>query len=562
MRRNHCPDRAPRLTKQRRRDRLFYASEGMLTKLSAALLSMGASVTAWGALPELPRERVDTAMPVQTGSVLRVAGDCGDLQGKIDAARPGDTVEIPHGATCTGNFVLRNKAGSGWVVIRTSGALPEPGHRVTPDKAPQLAKIVTPNSSPAVGTEAGAHHYRLIGLEITAGSVDVYDLVSFGDGTSAQSTPASTPSDLIVDRCYIHGSAHQKIKRGIALNSARTAVIDSYLAEIHAPNQDSQALCGWNGPGPFRIANNFLSASTENVLFGGARGYLPEIVPSDIEIVGNHFYKPLSWKQGDPSFAGETWSIKNILEFKNARRVLIDGNVFDQGLVGFGILFTVRTQGGSMPWAVVEDVTFTRNLMRHVGGGVNISAYDDEGGNKGITQRILFSNNVFEDIDRERWSGSGTSFQILHGPADIKIDHNTLFQSSCIVLADYSQPAVRFEFTNNIGKGDICGAGRVGTSALDYHFPGAIVTHNVLAGAKALMYPGGNFFPSGVSAIGFADYEAGDYRLASGPYRGAGNDGLDLGADIASVTKAAAAALSGSQRMVRPLFREPVHRAR
>jgi hypothetical protein len=534
----------------------------MANKLCAVLLCTGASFVVWGAPPELPRERVETVMPAQAGSVLRVAGDCSDLQARIDAARLGDTVEIPQGATCTGNFTLRNRAGAGWIVIRSSGALPEPGRRVTPDKAPQMAKIVTPNSSPAIGVEPGAHHYRLIGLEITAGNADVYDLVSLGDGSAAQNKPESTPSDLIVDRCYIHGSAHQKIKRGISLNSARTAVIDSYISEIHAPGQDSQALCGWNGPGPFRIENNFLSASTENVLFGGARGYLPEIVPSDIEITGNHFYKPLSWKPGDPSFAGETWSIKNILEFKNARRVLVDGNVFDQGLVGFGILFTVRTQGGSMPWAVVEDITFTRNLMRHVGGGVNISAYDDEGGNKGITQRILFSNNVFEDVDRERWSGNGTSFQILHGPPDIKIDHNTMFQTSCVVLADYSQPAVRFEFTNNIGNGDICGAGRVGMNALDYHFPGAIVTHNVLAGTKASLYPSGNFFPSGLNAIGFASYEGGDYRLVSGPYRGAGTDGQDLGADMASVNQAANAALSGSPRTVRPLVREPAHRAR
>lgn len=545
----------------------------MLNKSFALLLPLAVSLTAWGASPEPPRERVNTLLPVQTGSTLRVAEDCGDLQAKIDAARPGDTVLIPHGATCTGNFTLRNKgAASGWIVIQTNGSLPLPGYRISPDRAAQLAKIVTANGNPAIRTEAGANHYRLVGLEITSSLAPpgaVNELVSFGDGSEAQKTIEAVPADLVVDRCYIHGSPHQKIKRGIGMNSARTAVIDSYFSEIHTSGQDSspqdaQALCGWNGPGPFRIENNFLSASTENIMFGGAMGYLPNIVPSDIEIRGNHFYKPLSWKTGDASFAGDVWSIKNLLEFKNARRVLVEGNVFEQAWNVFAVLFTVRTQRGNMPWNVVEDITVSGNLFRHLGGGMNLSAYDDEGGNQGVTQRILFRNNVFEDIDRTRWGGSGATFQVLHGPPDIKIDHNTAFQSGCVVLAAYSQPAVRFEYTNNMGKGDICSASDkgIGTSALDYHLPGAVVTKNVFVGAKESLYPSGNFFPALLNLVEFANLTGGDYHLTSGSYKGAGTDGLDLGADIDAVEQAAAAALAGSPRTVRPLVREPSNRRR
>ncbi len=539
----------------------------------AFLLPLAVSLTAWGASPEPPRERVDTLLPVQTGSTLRVAEDCSDLQAKIDAARPGDTILIPQATTCTGNFTLRNKgAASGWIVIQTSGSLPLPGFRINPDRATQLAKIVTANGNPAIRTEAGAHHYRLIGLEITSSLAPpgmVYELVSFGDGSLAQKTIEAVPADLTIDRCYIHGSPHQKIKRGVGLNSARTAVIDSYFSEIHTSEQDSsgqdaQALCGWNGPGPFRIENNFLSASTENVMFGGAMGYLPNIVPSDIEIRGNHFFKPLSWRPSDPSFAGDVWSMKNLLEFKNARRVLVEGNVFEQGWDVFAVLFTVRTQGGRMPWNVVEDITVSGNLFRHLAAGMNLSAFDDEGGNQGVTQRILFRNNVLEDIDRAWWGGSGVTFQIMHGPPDIKIDHNTAFQSGCVVLAGYSHPGVRFEYTNNIGKGDICSSSGkgIGNSALDYHFPGAVVTRNVFAGAKEASYPSGNFFPALLSLVEFANLAGGDYRLTGGSYKGAGTDGLDLGADIDAVGQAAAAALAGSPRAVRPLVREPSNRRR
>ena len=48
------------------------------------------------------------------------------------------------------------------------------------------------------------------------------------------------------------------------------AVIDSYLSEAHVVGFDSQAICGVNGPGPFKIVNNYLEGSGENVMFGGA----------------------------------------------------------------------------------------------------------------------------------------------------------------------------------------------------------------------------------------------------------------------------------------------------
>ena len=39
-------------------------------------------------------------------------------------------------------------------------------------------------------------------------------------------------------------------------------------------------------------------------MFGGADPTIPNLVPSDIEIRDNYFFKPLSWKVGDPSLCG------------------------------------------------------------------------------------------------------------------------------------------------------------------------------------------------------------------------------------------------------------------
>src|SRR5262249_13573319 len=152
------------------------------------------------------------------------------------------------------------------------------------------------------------------------------------------------------------------IRRGIAMNGAYISVIDSYLSDFHELDADSQAILGWNGPGPFKIANNYLEGAGENVAFGGQDPTIQGLVPADIEIRGNHFSKPTSWRAGDPGYAGIHWQVKNIFELKSARRVLIDGNVFENnwedGQNGFAILFTVRNQTGGAPWSVVEDITF------------------------------------------------------------------------------------------------------------------------------------------------------------------------------------------------------------
>src|SRR5437660_12102447 len=149
-------------------------------------------------------------------------------------------------------------------------------------------------------------------------------------GTGGETSTATLPHDIIIDRCYIHGNAGQAAIRGVALNGSRIAVIDSYLAEFKDQGSDTQALAGWNGPGPFKIVNNYLEAAGENLLFGGAAPRIPGLVPSDIEIRRNLLAKSVSWNPGDPAYAGTRWTVKYILELKKARRVLIDGNLLER----------------------------------------------------------------------------------------------------------------------------------------------------------------------------------------------------------------------------------------
>src|SRR5439155_1665302 len=80
----------------------------------------------------------------------------------------------------------------------------------------------------------------------------------------------------------------------------------------------------------------------ENVLFGGADPGISNLVPSDIEFRKNYLVKPLSWRADGSSYAGIHWSVNNIFELKNAQRILVDGNLFENNWTdaqnGYGIL--------------------------------------------------------------------------------------------------------------------------------------------------------------------------------------------------------------------------------
>jgi hypothetical protein len=524
-----------------------------------ALALFGAVPTYPAQSPQKPLVLLDTTYAAPAGRQRSVPAG-GDLQAALNSAQPGDTIILQAGATYTGNFTLPVLSGTAWVYVQSSAlsSLPE-GTRVGPAQASLMPKIVSPNTMPAISTAAGAHNFRFAGIEITttwaSTSATNYVLV-YLEAPNGNTSLSQVPTDLVVDRCYVHGTPTGNIRRAILMNSARTAVIDSYLSDVHEVGADTQAVASWNGPGPFKIVNNYLEAAGENIMFGGADPAIPNLVPSDIEIRRNNLFKPLSWMAGSASFAGIHWSVKNLLELKNAQRLWIDGNVLENNWAdaqnGYGVLFTPRNQDGTAPWSVVRDVTFTSNIVRHSGGGINAMGSDYLHPSQ-PTQRILIQNNLFDDISSTTWNGTGTFLQVADGGSDIVVDHNTVLQSGNIITATYSSvlvPASSFVFTNNIVSynqygvfGDY-GVG-IGNTAINAYFPGSSFVRNVFVGGPASSLPANNFFPSSLAAVGFVNLAAHNYALASGtPYVRAGTDGKDIGVDFTLMTAAAAGSSS------------------
>ena len=149
-------------------------------------------------LPELPRAFVDTDVVETAGATIEVPSG-GNLQAALYAAQPGDVIVLEAGAIYYGPFVLPRKSGEGWITVRSSRVLDLPaGQRVAPSDAPLMAVLESGHPS-VVQTEAGAHHYRLVGLEIRPATGEfMFNIVDVG---SDARDPADSPHHVSLDRC-------------------------------------------------------------------------------------------------------------------------------------------------------------------------------------------------------------------------------------------------------------------------------------------------------------------------------------------------------------------------
>jgi hypothetical protein len=479
----------------------------------------------------------------QTSAAVISVPDGGDLQEAINRARPGDVILLTAGATYVGNFALPVKTGDEFITIRTGGdgaSLPPEGTRITPAHAPWLAKLKSPNSLPVLRTQPRAHHWRLQWLEFLPNTNPNGDIITLGDGSSAQARLEDVPHHLVIDRCYIHGDPVRGQKRGVALNSASTTIQNSHISEIKAVGMDTQAIGGWNGPGPYWIENNRLEAAGEVFMLGGATPGIHGLIPSDVVFVRNHVTRPEAWRS-------EKWTVKNLFELKNARRVLIANNLFERHWVnaqaGYAIVFTPRGERGRAAWATVEDVTFRRNVVRDVAAGINLLGHDS-GGPSGLLKRIHITENLFYRFDRDQWQGNGFFLLIGQGPTNIVIERNTILQRGNLIQAYGRErgsaiPISSFVFRNNIAlhnRYGVHGDGHgVGRDTLNSYFPDATFEYNVIAGANPSAYPSPNFFPSDADLMSqFVDPQNDDFRLKPGSrYLTAGSDGGPIGAPVA-----------------------------
>jgi hypothetical protein len=307
---------------------------------------------------------------------------------------------------------------------------------------------------------------------------------------------------------------------------------------------DSQAIRAYRTPGPFKVVNNFLSSTTENLMFGGAGGPDNPYVASDLEIRNNYFFKPERWaKPGVTLPPAPQWSVKNSLEFKSARRVLVTGNVFENNWAGaqkgYAIVLTVRTSdSGNI--AVVNDVTIGNKVLKNVASGFNSLEHDDVCrlstapfcNNPGEAKRWKMVNNlVLLRSVRAPGALRTVAFELLPDVTDVVFQHNTAVSvdgADCWASVYFSVPGgskwpLAKSDTHNVWitdnvlcqppTGDSGGRGTFGLlnymgdpAPLEKRFTG-----NVILSRWSATFPGKNLITAG--PIQYADVKAGNYQL-------------------------------------------------
>ena len=293
--------------------------------------------------------------------------------------------------------------------------------------------------------------WRLLALEFV-GNGQAGDIIALGDGSSAQKDVESLPSELMLDRMLVRGDAAKGQKRGIALNSGSTTIRNSYISDIKAFGQESQAIAGWNGTGPYTIENNYLEAAGVNILFGGADPAIPDLVPSDIIIRRNHITKNVGLAR---IVVDREESARTEERASRAHRGQSAGELLDCGaarlrrpLHGAKLRrpralgrpsktsSSAATSSSTPPAASISSGTTARQVSRTASG-------------------ISIENNLFEDINHRNGAGTACSSRSATRPANVTVDHNTVIQTGNVVTAyGRSRGAFitipGFRFTNNV----------------------------------------------------------------------------------------------------------------
>jgi hypothetical protein len=580
-------------------------SSGQSSTLALTLTVSSAAASGYDGPAQLPLIYIQTAMsdtPAPGSTITVNAG--GNLQSALNSASCGETIQLQAGATFTGAFTLPALScdNDHWIIVRTSAAdssLPAEGSRLTPCYAgvsslpgrPALQCASTANVTAklllATGDNgpilfaSGANHYRLIGLEITRVA-----------GTGLVNALASVPGEaaannIILDRVWLHGTAKDDTTRGIDFGSTTyISVIDSTLTDFHCATYcgDSQAILGGvgsSGPmGPYKITDNFLEAAGENILFGGGAA---TATPADIQISQNHFFKPLTWLQGQPGYVGGTngnsFVVKNLFEAKNAQRVLLDSNIMEDSWggfsqYGFAIVLSPKNQSAGpgvnlCPICQVTDVTVRYSTISHVGAGLQIANAMAGSGAPLDGQRYSIHDITIDDINGVEYAGPGlfAEVEVVDGAPvlqNVTINHVTAFPPITTFwvgdTVSVTTQMKNFVFTNSIVSTGIYPVWSTGGGATNCAYydkplttfnacfsPYSFASNAVIGSPSSYppsLWPSGNFFPATASAVQFVNYNGGNggnYQLQpSSPYKGAGSDGQDLGADVAAIDSAIA----------------------
>jgi hypothetical protein len=376
-----------------------------------------------------------------------------------------------------GNFVI---SVAGTTVV---GVPDLPEVRVSPE---DVAGVVLAQKDPAkAALTVMASRVRVTGLTVRLRAADRAAIVV---GSFKAAREDEQPDRVTLDRLAVL-AAEQGGLRGVVLHGSHLTLTRSYVAGFRYGERDSRAVWGVNGPGPYTIDDNYLEASGQNVMIGGARIRIPNCVPSDINVTRNTIMKP-------PESREHRGSVKSALEFRAGRRILVQGNTIDgnwrDAQSGDTILLTPRNEERATPWVVVEDVVIRANTIRHDPDGYAINILGaDTSAPTGQTARVTIEGNLFAD--------SRNGVRVIGYVADaLVISRNTFPAIKGNLLSFSGKGQTPLTFTNNVGRSGSFGisgeSAGIGVRALGKFTKLVAFTDNVIerSARREIPWPDGN----------------------------------------------------------------------
>lgn len=507
---------------------------------------------------QYPRTLINSDMPtwtqLQAMTIHNVSGDAALLAklGGGTLGTGGHVIVVDHTVTYTGNYRMAFPLRSGGdavpggtnVVIVISKAIwdsmvanggvatvcPEK-KRVTSADLANLAHFQCDDPLGKFMVSGATKGWRFVGLRFSPNPATTQWShgvgLGNGDGAAQNIAAANIPSNLGLDRCYIDGHATCTTIHGFELNCAYGYIVDCASGNNiwTVATGESHVICGYNGPGPFRVVNNYINGGTQSFFIGGS----PSVsgMPSDIEFRWNHMSRPLTRNPNHPSYDGVSGNyVKNAWEVKAAKYVLAEGNIAERtwygAQAGSAWLIKAESYGNADTIGRTSDVLVRWNLTRDASMGPNIAGVPNVDP-AGPPQRVWIYDNVIR-LGAQYFSASENPFFGLGLQQDCGIIHNTCIAEGTVkVTIQLPNPTTEagqlaglnikdniFEQSQFGWKPD-GGSGNL-TTDLNALAPGYSIDKNVVIGNNGT-YPGTIYTPANEAAIEFEDVAAKNFAL-------------------------------------------------
>lgn len=446
---------------------------------------------------------------------------------------------------------------------------------------------------------ANAHHYRLNGIQIkpvplfSSGTIPAWHKNLYANHFSFASVlisgNASGVHDIVLDRLNIDYEFPYRIRNVWYGKSDGFVFANSRVkADYVAPSIDDvgcnpchTAVAQLTGGVGALITNNYTESA--GITYFSSDDL--ETTNTDVTISYNDFVNGPKHQAGTAeniAYCGGTACFpmnRHAIELKRGVRWLIERNTFTYHVsssVNQGDLIALSSRPGanSLP---ITDVTVRYNTVNGTPNFAYVQGHNTFNQMASVISRVSFDSNLIYGIDGALVhtggvAREGRAFRLFYGTEDVAITRN-LIRNDCTGYAPWlaleeSGPSEGLVLRDNIAWACSVGApyywvGKTsvggGITGLNAGWPttgGWAMATNAIVEAGAGFntgsgYPTGNFFTT-VSAVGFANAAANDYRLAGGsPFRsgssvvtnvsGPSSTGADLGPDFASLPSAISA---------------------